>query len=73
MFFVNLRIFFFSIRHTPMRAREHPFAGRVFCRRRSLLCVHPTRSAPSLHHLGAAHQTSLRSWRTMMSYPNSLA
>src|SRR5262245_18523932 len=52
IFFMNLCIFFFSIRHTPARAREHPFSGPIFCRRRSLLCVHPTRSAPSLHPLG---------------------
>src|SRR5215813_5568326 len=38
--------FFFAIRHTPAGAQEHPFAGRIFCRRRSLLRVHPTRSVP---------------------------
>jgi hypothetical protein len=33
--------------------------------------VHPTGSAHSLHHFGVAHQTSLRSSRTMMSSSNS--
>src|ERR1700693_4984480 len=35
------------------------------------LHVHPTCSAHSLHRLGVAHQTSLRSLLTMMSSSNS--
>jgi hypothetical protein len=44
--FLNLRIFFFSIGHTPARAREDPFAGRIFFRRRSLLLCPPYALSP---------------------------
>ena len=54
--------------HTRAFARTRCLTGRMIVgRRRSLIYVHPTSLSPwSLHHLGVAHQSSLRSLWIMM-------
>src|SRR5215831_20711455 len=56
-----------------MRTRSSAFSlDQSVFRRQSRSCP-PCRSDPCrLHHFGAAHQPSLRSWWTMMTYANSL-
>jgi len=55
-----LESLFFSFRHTHALAQERP-VSRPAVPRRSLIRVHPTRSARVTSSLGVAHQASLRS------------
>jgi hypothetical protein len=72
-FFASVNPLLFSIEHTRALAQERPFPRRIFFRRRSLSVSPYALSPVFLHPFGAAHQTSLRSWRIMMRYSNSLA
>jgi hypothetical protein len=67
-FFYLMELFLSFCAHLGLRAEVSCGRGDVS----SLNRVHPTRAqTASLHRFGAAHQPSLRSQRTMMTYANS--
>jgi hypothetical protein len=73
MFFCLLESFTLPIEHTHACTQERHSPDGSFSVVDRSLCSPYSLSPVSLHHFGAAHQASLRSWMTMMSYPDSLA
>jgi hypothetical protein len=70
--FLTCWSFFLSLSGTPMRTRESALRLANLPLSIIVLCSPQVLGSVSRSSFGAAHQPSLRSWWTMMTYANSL-